>query len=120
MQQMWFIPVPLCRQYSVFIYFCKVSAGIFIDCIQKRIRFQRYASWRSVFRYTKKRAGEAPARIRFHAFYSLRSALTGSCRAALRDGINPPMSVKITLSTTRTIPLITGKDALICVFSVST
>ena len=53
MRQMWFVPVPLCRQYSVFIYFCKVSAGIFIDCIQKRIRFQRYASWPSVFRYTK-------------------------------------------------------------------
>lgn len=120
MRQMWFVPVPLCRQYSVFIYFCKVSAGIFIDYIQKKNPFSAICVMAIGFSLYKKRAGEAPARIRFHVFYSLRSALTGSCRAALRDGINPPMSVKTTLSTTRTIPLITGKDALICVFSVST
>ena len=44
-------------------------------------------------------------------FYSVRSAVTGSFFAALRDGIRPPISVRITLRMTRITAPCAGRIA---------
>ena len=51
--------------------------------------------------------------------YSLLKAVTGSCFAALPDGIIPPIKVNITLKITSTIAATTGNVALIAILPVT-
>ena len=59
----------------------------------------------------------ATAPMRFFTNHSLRSAATGSLFAALREGIKPPIRVRIMLSTIRSTAASGGRMALMSFLS---